>query len=445
VSLRILWRLATAMLLAGVMTACGDRTPTESTLNTEQPSGPEPQPQKAWTFLFYDDAEFTGFDPLDAFKSTVQSGENLHVIVLQDDESSDAYTYFISNSGEAELIRRNGEVNMGDGETLRDFLTFGKEYYPAERYVVAFYDHGAAWRGSCTDVSSGNDMLTLRETRQAIARAGGVDLVLFTAPCNMGSFEAAYEFRDVTQVYIGSPNTSGYIWWIEPMGDLSATLNSDPAITNEALAESIIESIWDHRESVDPDLWQENLTMTAVRTDGLEKVAQALDALSFDYLYRWAQLASYVSEISAEVTSYSSSLVDMGDVINRLLAVEDDGRARYLLGILRDALADVIIAECHGTAWPGGTGLNLFFPDSAAADLLGYYQWDEYRLSLVADTKWDELIVRLRYYGALPLSWSGAATASEQTPFRLPRTTDGFSPLLGPACSKVSAGMPNQE
>ncbi len=433
----ISWRLATAVLLAGLMTACGDSSPTESGPTSEQPSEPERQPQKAWTFLFYDDAEFTGYDPLDAFRSRMRSGENLHVIVLRDDESTAAHTYFISGTGEAEPVYRNGEVNMGDGQTLEDFVVFGKEYYPAERYVLAFYDHGAAWRGSCVDVSSGNDMLTIREKRQALAQVGGVDLVLFSAPCNMGSFEAAYDLRDVTEVYIGSPNTSGYIWWIGPMADVSATLNSNPGIGNEELAQSIITSIWDHRASVDPDLWRESLTMTAVRTEGMEQVAQALDAVSLQYLYRWQALESYLREIAAEVTSFSSSLVDMGDVFTRLQAVDEDPGARYALGTVRDALADVIVAECHGTAWPDGTGLNLFFPDSAAANLISYYQWDEYRLGLVADTRWDELLRSLKSNRALPQTWSGRATARVETPFELLPKADGFSPASGPRCGII--------
>jgi hypothetical protein len=40
-----------------------------------------------------------------------------------------------------------GEVNMGSGESLRDFVKFCQQQYPADHYFLIIWDHGQGWRG----------------------------------------------------------------------------------------------------------------------------------------------------------------------------------------------------------------------------------------------------------------------------------------------------------
>lgn len=39
-----------------------------------------------------------------------------------------------------------GELNMGDPNVLKDFVTWAKQNYPAENYVLVIWDHGDGWR-----------------------------------------------------------------------------------------------------------------------------------------------------------------------------------------------------------------------------------------------------------------------------------------------------------
>lgn len=40
-----------------------------------------------------------------------------------------------------------GEVNMGDGRALEDFVSWAAGRFPARRYMLAIWDHGQGWRG----------------------------------------------------------------------------------------------------------------------------------------------------------------------------------------------------------------------------------------------------------------------------------------------------------
>jgi hypothetical protein len=52
-----------------------------------------------------------------------------------------------------------GRADMGDGETFTDFLQYGFQTFPADRYGLILWDHGAgASDGVCYDELTGNSL-----------------------------------------------------------------------------------------------------------------------------------------------------------------------------------------------------------------------------------------------------------------------------------------------
>ena len=200
-----------------------------------------PAPKKAWTFLLYDDADFTeAYDPLNDFSKLVSSDSKINYLVLQDGNKAKADYYQIGEKHEKIVLKNLDEINMGDKSTLENFLNFAKKYFPAERYIVAFYDHGGGWQGACWDVTNQSDNLTPAEMNEALENNGGVDLVLFTAPCLMGSIESAYQLRKSAKYYIGSEDLSGFVFWNGMLDKFDAFLKNNIAITSNDLAKEII-------------------------------------------------------------------------------------------------------------------------------------------------------------------------------------------------------------
>lgn len=64
-----------------------------------------------------------------------------------------------------------GEVDMGDPESLYDFLVWGTTNYPAEHYMVIIGSHGGGWRGIGPDEGEGESMLELPEISDALEAA----------------------------------------------------------------------------------------------------------------------------------------------------------------------------------------------------------------------------------------------------------------------------------
>jgi hypothetical protein len=356
----------------------------------EESEGPDPSQTKKWTVMLYDDADFDyAYDPVNDFSGAMFSSEHVDVLVLQDTQSSPAILWYIGEKGNKIKQRELGELNMGDYRSLSCLLEFAKTNCPAERYILSFYDHGAGWAGACVDVSDNHDWLSMDEMQKALSENGGVDLVFFTAPCLMGAVESVYELRDWTDVYVGSENVSGYCWWMDPVGDIRDTLNNTPDIDTYSLGAEVIESILDNSDDwID---YKPNLTMSAIRTDKISALKDALDELSADYLLRVGEFTTFIEILYSSIKSYYYS-IDIHDFAAKLLSVETNAQTIATLNTLQNCLNDTVIAECHGEAMEESYGLSLYFPDPSQGEYNYLYGSPEYGLDFSQDTKWDDLL-----------------------------------------------------
>lgn len=99
-------------------------------------------------------------------------------------------------------------TNMGESETLTDFLKFCKEKYPADHTMVILTDHGGAMNGFGWESIYGDDCLTLKELTEGFDNAYGlneknppVDILYFNA-CLMSNTDVINAMRGVTKYMI---------------------------------------------------------------------------------------------------------------------------------------------------------------------------------------------------------------------------------------------------
>jgi len=85
--------------------------------------------------------------------------------------------------------RHTDELNMGDPQTLIDFVTWTKTYYPADHYALYFWGHGWNWHpGYVMLDDTSADTLDYEEVKAAIPSLGFIDVVGYDG-CNMASIE----------------------------------------------------------------------------------------------------------------------------------------------------------------------------------------------------------------------------------------------------------------
>lgn len=184
------------------------------------------------------------------------------------------YEYFID-------LHYLPDANMGEADTLADFLTWGMEEYPADRYVLVMWNHGGgAVDGVCFDETSGNDSLTVHELYDAFSScraANGdfhLDIVGFDA-CLMATYEVAAHLREFADYMVASEELepgSGwdYDGWLQALAD-------DPGMDSQTLAIYAADTFMDESLAYNPD---DYLSMSVVYLPAMDGLVAAMEEYS---------------------------------------------------------------------------------------------------------------------------------------------------------------------
>jgi hypothetical protein len=137
------------------------------------------------------------------------------------------------------VLENLGTKDMSDKRTLTDFIKYGREKYPAEKYMLMIKNHGSGWRGCCVDDQNGaGNMMSMPDFRAALDTFH-FEVIAFDA-CLMGMAEVAYELRAnadymVASQFITYAGTYGGAEWL-------GYLTANSGATGLDLAKKIVEA-----------------------------------------------------------------------------------------------------------------------------------------------------------------------------------------------------------
>ena len=96
------------------------------------------------------------------------------------------------------------ELNTGDPQTLRDFVTWAMQEYPANHYALIISNHGQGFSGTSIDGFSHGDWLTVKETYQALLGIYPRLDIIYMDACLMATLDSAYQLADQADYYVAS-------------------------------------------------------------------------------------------------------------------------------------------------------------------------------------------------------------------------------------------------
>ncbi|MGD1994745.1 MAG: clostripain-related cysteine peptidase [Anaerolineae bacterium] len=422
-------RLAVMVLALSLMLGTG--------LAVSQPAVAGPWPdslgdavdQAEWTFLVYLDAdnnlEQAGIDDFLEL-SSVGSTSDVSIVVQFDrrDYYADGYgdwtdtRRFYVTSGLAPWGANGtsiGEANMGDPQTLVDFVQWGMANYPAERYAIIIWDHGSGWsrtlafeqivKSVASDDTDGDalDMPELRSAMSILSNEGAtpLDLVGFDA-CLMAMAEVDNELIPYAGVRVGSEEEEPWEGW--PYTQVLTALTTNPTMSAAQLGMEIVDAYYASHVSgwtqSAVDLGSAYATINAAVDEFAAALISGLDLHLADIA-----AARYSTQEFGYVT-----YVDLYDFSEKVNQHVDDATINGAATAVMDALDGAVIREQHGTGWPGAHGVSIYFPESE----LGYsstYDGSQGFLQFTADTLWDEWLRSFYAGGAIvgPLTFDGYA------------------------------------
>jgi hypothetical protein len=288
-----------------------------------------------------------------------------------------------------------GEANMGDPDTLIDFVQWGVTNYPADHYAVVIWDHGSGWRlrpeempllkDVATDSSSGGDAIDMPELLYAmdVLSGGGsepLDLVGFDA-CLMGMIEVDNQLIPHADVRVGSEETEPWDGW--PYTSILAALTGTPAMSASQLGTVIVDEYYLSYSAGETQSAVDLHTPYADLNTAVNDFAVALISGVGTHYADIATARANTQEF------YYPTYIDLYDFAYQVNLEVSDATIDAAATAVMNAVNGAVIHEQHGGSWPGAHGISIYFPESDL-DYDSTYDGDASWLQFTADTQWDE-------------------------------------------------------
>ncbi len=374
-----------------------------------------------WGFYVYMAGDNSLYQELDDDLNEMKmvgSNNDLEIVVLTDQvPQDDSHAYHVIQHGleETPLQEINAswgnELDMGKGETLRDFMIWASTEYPAEKKILVIWNHGSGWEKVAEDRESHLTVPEIRESIEQYREATGdskLTMIGFDA-CLMGMFEIAYELKDQTEMVHGSEAYEPLEGWT--YNHLLYKL--DKNLTNEELAQNVV---YDYVESYRNGSVYTSYSVTAsvIDTSKLEGLWDDLENFSSELnsilpIYRDEISNSRDSTQRYDQNPHYRDLYDLTINIENQVPMAD---SKYYSKKLQDSINSAIMAEDHWQkpeklAVDRAHGLTIYFPNEGIKT--GY---SDLRIS---QNSWYEFIENFEMGRSSEASFGNLYTSSVDT------------------------------
>jgi hypothetical protein len=347
-----------------------------------------------WTIMVYiagdNNLAEAGLDDINEMES-IGLPDNVNVVVQYDgapgyvsSEWADTRRGVIQQDFNTSTISSNlnslGELNMGDPQTLTDFVQWGKNNYAAQNYAVVVWDHGGGRSGVAWDDTNGNANLSVNELTTAISNAGlGSSLKLLGLDaCLMAFAEQTYDLKNLTEVFVGSQDLEpgdgwDYAGWFQRLADGGGRLNA------EQMGGAIVDSYG--------EFYNNRETQSAIRTSALDNLKAKLDAFVDATANASATDWQAITQARSEATAFHNE--DERDLGGFMRAVDNrlDNPIGEAARQVSEALQAAVIDQVDHS---GASGLSIYLPPVNGSGYQSSYNGDNY--SFAADTKWTQFL-----------------------------------------------------
>lgn len=293
--------------------------------------------------------------------------------------------------------------NMGAQETLEDYLDWAVSTYPADRYMLVFWNHGGGSNsGVCFDETADYDGLTIHEINDALYNFTEanpdfhLDVIGFDA-CLMATYETAAHMQYYADFMVASEELEpGLGWnyaWLDALGE-------NPALDAQGIGVAIADAYMEACLDENPD-----------------------DYLSMSVLY--LPVMEYLVSTMETYAAYLSQALDAGQ-----LSTFSRARQRmYAFGDFDDATSDMVdmMALIDGT--------RTIAPQTADVLQTAYERAVRYN---VGTRKFDYLTGMSVYFP------SGSYDGCQETIPNMTEFTRGYAELRSGGNYVFSAQVPQQ-
>ncbi len=512
--------IASALCIIALLSACSDSPaieatpkpkpratagvarPTAAPRPTARPqTGVRPQTnpdQQTWLVMLYFDADDETLEEdmlTDLNEAEIAGSTNRVTIVAQVDRYDGGYSgqgdwtstkrFLVTKDDNLRKLHSTeladiGELNMADGDTLVDFVSWAAATYPADHHALIMSDHGAGWPGGWNDPSSEvdlanqvplaasmGDMLFLNELHDALATIqaktsiGKLDVIGFDA-CLMSTIEVYTAIAPYADYAVASAEVEPTLGWA--YAALLSFLDDHPESDGAALADAIVSSYIQQDELIVDDAARSRYvksnydadSMTAAEVIKAETERTTLAAVdlaavpalnaSLNRLVRALALVPQ-TQIAASrryALAFESVFdenqpkpaIDLGSFAQLLRKNVNDPAVDAAADDLQAALDRTVIDSAFGRKLKTISGISIHFPNSKLykdADA-GAASYAQVAKTFVDSSLWDDFLAFHYTKRRLP----AADIAATPPPANAPATPVA-APVAAPDAAAVAA------
>ena len=355
-----------------------------------------PAPRAKWTVMVYisgdNNLEDYVVQDIETELAPTGSSANVQVVALADrgpgyDTSySDWQTTKLFHVTQgmtadgANAVADWGEKNMGDPQTLVDFVAWSKTNYPADKYALIFWGHGWNWHPGVVMLDdTDNDTLDYEEMKPTLPSLGFIDVVGYDG-CNMASIEIFDLWHGHATAVTSSQE---YVGWEGVQYDLVlAQLAANPNMTADQVAIAFSQSATADK------------TWSAVAVDSrLDPLLTAVNDLSTALTNGLAANRTKITRAFGATRSFwqapvDKDLYDMAYELNRNVS---DANIKAKSQAVMNAVNAVILHERHTNAYADAHGITIYHISKASEKDDNYFYYRS-TIDFALQTGWDEFL-----------------------------------------------------
>lgn len=257
--------------------------------------------------------------------------------------------------------------NMGAQETLEDYLDWAVSTYPADRYMLVFWNHGGGSNsGVCFDETADYDGLTIHEINDALYNFTEanpdfhLDVIGFDA-CLMATYETAAHMQYYADFMVASEELEpGLGWnyaWLDALGE-------NPALDAQGIGVAIADAYMAACLDENPD---DYLSMSVLYLPAMEYLVSTMEAYAA-YLSQALDAGQLSTFSRARQRMYAfgdfddatSDMVDMMALIDGTRTI-----APQTADVLQTAYERVVRYNVGTRKFDYLTGMSVYFPSGS--------------------------------------------------------------------------------
>lgn len=281
------------------------------------------------------------------------------------DISADSLQRFEVTGGGVYLVDEVSDADMGQEQTLEDFLRWGVQNYPADKMGVVFWNHGGgSITGVCFDEKNEYDSLSLTDLDKAFTSVfddmtDKFEFVGFDA-CLMATVETANVLVPHARYMIASEETEPGRGW--DYTEIGRYLDENPGCTGAQVGKVAADSFYDSCAASDEEA---GATLSVTDLSKIDKLIVAINnaAASMNGASDDSSNLSGMVRSIRKAKNYGgnnksegyTNMVDLGELFKSACG---DSEAQAVM----DALNDAVVYNVYGDDEYGSNGLSTYYP-----------------------------------------------------------------------------------